>query len=148
MLCALVGACTGSTGGGIKVLRLLIVARAAFASLRTFARPRAIQIVRVDGEALEPPVISSVTRYVVLWFFVALSGAVVLSAQGADLETSLSAVTVCLNNVGPGLAAVGPTMDYGALPGLSKVLLTVFMVLGRLEFYALTMLLLPGFWRS
>ncbi|HEX6240384.1 MAG TPA: TrkH family potassium uptake protein, partial [Polyangiales bacterium] len=108
MLCAFVGACTGSTGGGIKVLRLLIVVRAALSGLRTFARPRGIQIIRVDGEALEPLVISSVMRHVVLWILVALSGCVVLSALGSDLVTSLSAVTVCLNNVGPGLAAVGP----------------------------------------
>lgn len=147
MLCAFVGACTGSTGGGIKVLRLLIVVRAALSSLRTFARPRAIQIIRVDGEALEPPVISAVMRHVVLWILVALSGAVFLAALGADLETALSAVTVCLNNVGPGLASVGPATDYGGLPTLSKVLLTLFMVLGRLEFYALATLLLPGFWR-
>jgi trk system potassium uptake protein TrkH len=147
MLCAFVGACTGSTGGGIKVLRLLIVVRAALSSLRTFARPRGIQIIRIDGEALEPQVISGVMRHVVLWILVALSGAVVLSAMGSDLETSLSAVTVCLNNVGPGLASVGPATDYGALPTLSKLLLTLFMVLGRLEFYALATLLLPGFWK-
>lgn len=147
MLCAFVGACTGSTGGGIKALRLLIVVRAALSSLRTFARPRGIQIIRVDGEALEPAVISAVMRHVVLWILVALCGAVVLSALGADLETALSAVTVCLNNVGPGLAAVGPATDYGGLPTLSKVLLMLYMVLGRLEFYALATLLLPGFWR-
>lgn len=147
MLCAFVGACTGSTGGGIKVLRLLIVVRAALSSLRTFARPRAIQIIRVDGEALHPLVISSVMRHVVLWILVALAGCLVLSAMGSDLETSFSAVTVCLNNVGPGLASVGPATDYGGLPTLSKLLLTLFMVLGRLEFYALATLLVPGFWR-
>lgn len=147
MLCAFVGACTGSTGGGIKVLRLVIVVRAALSSLRTFSRPRAIQIIRVDGEALEPPVISAVMRHVVLWILVALAGAMALAALGSDLVTSLSAVTVCLNNVGPGLAAVGPAMDYGGLPTLSKVLLSLYMVLGRLEFYALATLLLPGFWR-
>lgn len=147
MLCAFVGACTGSTGGGIKVLRLLIIVKAAVSGVRTFERPRAIHPIRVDGEALEAPVITSVMRFVVLWILVALLGTLFLTALGSNPETALSAMTVCLNNVGPGLSAVGPAMDYGHLHAVSKLALSLFMVLGRLEFYALATLLLPGFWR-
>ena len=148
MVLAVIGACAGSTGGGIKVVRFIIVSKAALRGVRQFIRPRAIHLVRVDGVALEPTVVSSITGYFVLWVLVFLGGTVFLAAFGIDLETASTAVVATLNNIGPGLAKVGPTMNFAEMPDLVKVLLTLFMILGRLEFYAVVALFVPGFWRS
>ncbi|MED6335566.1 MAG: TrkH family potassium uptake protein [Planctomycetota bacterium] len=147
MVLALVGACAGSTGGGLKVIRLVIVAKAALMGVRRFIRPRAIHDVRVDGHSLEEGVVASVTGYFALWTLIFLSGTVFLAAFGVGTETAAAAVIATLNNVGPGLAQVGPSMNFGSFPDPVKGLLTLFMILGRLEFYAVVALFVPGFWR-
>lgn len=147
MMLAVIGACAGSTGGGVKVVRYIIVAKAALKGVRQFIRPRSIQSVRIDGVALEPSVVSSITGYFVLWILVFLGGTVFLAIYGIDLESAATAVVATLNNIGPGLNAVGPTLNFAELPDLVKIVLTVFMILGRLEFYAVVCLFVPGFWR-
>lgn len=147
MVLAVVGACAGSTGGGMKVVRFIIVARAALKGVRQFIRPRAVHTVRIDGVALEDSVVSSITGYFVLWVFVFLGGTVFLATYGLDLETAATAVVATLNNIGPGLAGVGPTQNFAELPEMVKILLTIFMILGRLEFYAVVVLFVPGFWK-
>ena len=146
-LAAIVGACAGSTAGGIKVVRVVIVSRAAMASVLAFVRPRAIQNVRLDGHPLSPAFVATATRFFVLWWLMAIAGSLLLSLLGADPITAISAVIACLNNIGPGLGLVGPYADYGHLPELSKAVLGVLMIMGRLEFYAVVALLVPGFWR-
>jgi len=148
MMLAVVGACAGSTGGGLKVVRFIVVAKAALKGVRQFIRPRSIQAVRVDGVALDDGVVSSITGYFVLWVLVFTGGTVFLAIYGIDLESAATAVLATLNNIGPGLGAVGPTLNFAELPDLVKVVLTLFMILGRLEFYAVVCLFVPGFWRS
>ncbi len=147
MLVAVVGACAGSTGGGIKVVRILIVGKAALLGVRRFVRPRAIHAVRMDGQTIDEGVVAAVTSYFSLWIIVFLGGTLFLASYGYDLVTSGTAVIATLNNIGPGLNAVGPSMNFAALPELGKLVLTVFMILGRLEFYAVVALFVPGFWR-
>ena len=147
MLLAVIGACAGSTGGGMKVVRILIVAKAALNGVRRFVRPRAIHAVRMDGQTLDEGIVASVTGYFALWIFVFLGGTLFLSGYGYDLVTSSTAVLATLNNIGPGLNSVGPSMNFALLPDLGKLLLTVFMILGRLEFYAVVALFVPSFWR-
>ncbi len=147
MVLCVVGACAGSTGGGMKVVRFIIVAKAALKGVRQFIRPRAVHTVRVDGVALDDGVVASITGYFVLWVFVFLGGTVFLAAYGIDLETASTAVVATLNNIGPGLARVGPTQNFAEMPELVKILLTLFMILGRLEFYAVVVLFVPGFWK-
>ena len=147
MMLAFVGGCAGSTAGGLKVIRLVIVAKAALMAVRRFIRPRAIHDVRVDGHSLEEGVVASVTGYFALWILIFLGGTVFLAAFGVGTETAAAAGVATLNNVGPGLAQVGPSMNYGAFPDPVKALLTLFMILGRLGFYAVVALFVPGFWR-
>ncbi|HVS18491.1 MAG TPA: TrkH family potassium uptake protein [Planctomycetota bacterium] len=147
MILAVIGACAGSTGGGIKIVRFLIVGRAALRGLRQFARPRAINVVRMDGETLDEGVVASVTGYFALWVLVLLGGTLALCLLGLEPVGSMTAVLATLNNIGPGLAGVGPYMNFAELPAVGKVLLSVLMILGRLEFYAMAVLLLPDFWR-
>ena len=147
LILALVGACAGSTGGGIKVIRFLIVAKAALQGIRRFARPRAIHSVRVDSHTLDERVVASVTGYFGMWMLVALGGTLCLCAFDIDLVTSATSVLATLNNIGPGLHLVGPTQNFAGMPDVVKILLALFMILGRLEFYALVVLVVPGFWR-
>ncbi len=147
MFLAVVGACAGSTGGGLKTIRFVIVCRAALTGVRRFIRPRGVFHVRVDGETLDEATVASVSGYFTLWILVFLGGLLFLSAFGIELETSATAVVATLNNIGPGLAAVGPIMHFGELPNAVKGLLSIYMILGRLEFYAVVALFVPGFWR-
>lgn len=148
MFLALVGACAGSTGGGLKVVRFLIVSKAALRGIRRFARPRAIHPVRIDGQTLDETVVASVTGYFGMWIFVALGGTLCLCAFGIDMVTSTTSVLATLNNIGPGLSLVGPTQNFATMPALAKMLLALLMIVGRLEFYALVVLLIPSFWRK
>lgn len=147
MFIAIIGGCAGSTTGGIKMVRFMIVAKAAIIGVRRFARPRAIHSVRVDDQTLDEGVVSSVTSYFALWVFVWLGGTLFLSAFDTDLVTAGTAVLATLNNIGPGLASVGPYANFSEFHDPVKLVLSMFMILGRLEFYALVALLVPGFWR-
>jgi len=152
-----IGACAGSTGGGLKVIRVVILWKAMLQSFTRFARPRAIQPVRIGGEAIDDGVVFGVLSFMALWLVVvALSTIVVVatgftSPHGFDGQHILSAATgvvACISNTGPGLAAVGPYESYGFLPGSSKLLLGFLMLLGRLEFAAMVVLFMPRFWRG
>lgn len=147
MFLAVVGACAGSTGGGIKVVRILIVAKAAVVGVRRFARPRAIHAVRMDGQTLDAGIVGSVTSYFALWVLVFLGATLFLTAFDIDLESAGTAVLATLNNIGPGLNVVGPSMNFAEFNPLVKLVLSGCMILGRLEFYALVVLFLPSFWR-
>ncbi|MFT7678534.1 MAG: trk system potassium uptake protein TrkH [Planctomycetota bacterium] len=152
MFLAVSGACAGSTGGGIKMVRILVIAKAAINGVRRFSRPRAIHAVRIDGQTLDDGVVASITGYFALWVLVFMGGTLFLSCfsiggKPVDLVTAGTAVLATLNNIGPGLAKVGPFMNFAELPALAKLVLTGFMILGRLEFYAMVALFVPSFWR-
>jgi trk system potassium uptake protein TrkH len=152
-----IGACSGSTGGGLKVVRVLVLWRAVQQALGRFARPRAIRTVRVDGFALDEGTVSAVLLHVGLWLVVVSVSAVLLLAIGFEARpgfadqrilTATSGVVSALSNCGPGLAAVGPWQDWGFFPPVAKILLGSLMLLGRLEFAALLVLFVPRFWRA
>lgn len=147
MAAAFVGGCAGSTAGGIKIVRLVIVARASLAAVRGFVRPRAIEQVKMDDQVVPERIIVAATRYFVLWVLFALCGALLLLALGLDATSALTGTIVSLNNVGPGLGVIGPALNYGELAGPPKMVVCVLMIAGRLEFFALVALVLPGFWR-
>lgn len=147
MFLAIIGGCAGSTTGGIKMVRFMIVAKAAVTGVRRFVRPRAIHGVRMDDQGIDERVVASVTSYFSMWVFVWLGGTLFLSAFDTDLVTAGTAVLAALNNIGPGLGGVGPYANFSELHDPVKVLLSLFMILGRLEFYALVALCVPGFWR-
>lgn len=152
-----IGACAGSTGGGLKVVRVVILWKATWQSIARFARPRAIQPVRLDGVSLDEGTVQGVLAYVGLWLMaVAASTALIVGLgfesphgfQDQHILSALTGVIASLSNCGPGLAAVGPYEDYGFLPAASKVLMSFLMLLGRLEFAAVVVLFMPRFWRS
>ena len=101
-----------------------------------------------DDHTLDERIVASVTGYFGMWMIAAIGGTLCLCAFNIDLVTASTSVLATLNNIGPGLHLVGPTQNFAALPDLVKLLLSLFMIIGRLEFYALVVLLVPGFWRQ
>lgn len=148
LLMMLVGGCAGSTGGSIKVIRVIIVAKTALRELRTVANPRIVRAVQVGrGRPLEPGIARNVLGFVALYLVILAAGSLFLSLYGMDLETSLSAAATCLGNVGPGLGAVGPTEHFGWMPDPAKWALVFLMLLGRLEIYTVLALFLSQTWK-
>jgi trk system potassium uptake protein TrkH len=148
MLAGLVGGCAGSTSGGLKVIRLAIVVRSAVLVVQRFARPRAVQGVRLDGFLVEDGLVAATTAFFGLFCLVLAASSLALAAMGLELVEAASGAVACLSNVGPALGSLGPAGSFADVPTLGKVLLSLLMVLGRLEFYAIVVLLVPRFWRS
>jgi len=147
VLLMFVGACAGSTGGGLKVSRVLLVGKAVGRELKRLVHPRSVGVVRLEGKRVEESVVQSATAYIVLYFLLFGGALLLLCLEPAfDLESNFTAVAACINNIGPGLGAVGPTGSYADYSVLSKIVLSFAMLLGRLEIYPLVLALLPGTW--
>jgi len=142
-----VGGCAGSTGGGIKVVRLLILLKTAKLELRRMLHPRAVFTLWFNGRAVSPALQTNVLGFFLLYMVVYGVGVVALTLGGRDLVTSVGATAATLGNIGPGLGLVGPASNYASLVPWEKWLLTGFMLVGRLELFTVLVLFLPGAWR-
>jgi trk system potassium uptake protein TrkH len=147
LLLMYIGGCTGSTAGGIKVSRAVLIARVVSREMKRIVERRGVFAIRLGGEAVPEGVVQSVLNLVYLALVVNAIGMVLLAATGVDVLTSITAVVACMFNIGPGLGLVGPAEHYGHLPALAKWVLSVAMIAGRLEFYTLIVVLTPTFWR-
>jgi trk system potassium uptake protein TrkH len=147
MAVAFLGGCAGSTAGGIKVLRLVVIVKVALSAVQSFVRPRAVQHMRLGGAPLGDEMTSAVTRYVVVWGMLAFAGALALAILGMGATEAITGTISCMSNVGPGLGSIGPSASYGELNDASKIVLAALMLLGRLEIYPLIAMAFPGFWR-
>lgn len=143
-----IGGCTGSTAGGLKVARIVLLGRVVRRQFRRIVEPRGVFAVRLGGQVVPEETIQSLLNMVYLALLVFFAASAVLAAQGADLVTSIAAVAASMFNIGPGLGAVGPAEHYGHLPALSKWVLAAAMVCGRLEFYTAIVIFTPVFWRK
>ena len=142
-----IGACAGSTGGGLKVSRVMLVCKAVARELKRLIHPRAVGVIRLEGKRVEEPVVQSALVSVALYFLLFGGAFLLLCLEPAfDLESNFTAVAACINNIGPGLGAVGPAGGYADYGVLSKIVLSLAMLLGRLEIYPLVLTLLPGTW--
>lgn len=140
------GACAGSTAGGLKVSRVVLLFKRVAANLRHSLHPRSTEHIRLEGKKVENDTLTGVTVYFALYFFVFTAVFIILLFEPFDLETNISAVAACFNNVGPGLAKVGPAGNYDIYSPLSKVVLSFAMLLGRLEIYPMILLFSPTSW--
>jgi trk system potassium uptake protein TrkH len=147
LLLMYIGGCTGSTAGGIKVSRAVLLSRVVARELKRMVVRRGVFAIRLGGQAIPEPVVQSVLNLVYLALLVNAVGMLLLAATGVDVLTSITAVVACMFNIGPGLGLVGPAEHYGHLPALAKWVLAVAMIAGRLEFYTLVVILTPTFWR-
>jgi trk system potassium uptake protein TrkH len=143
-----IGACGGSTGGAIKVSRVLTLIKHTGVMMRKAISPKAVIPLKYNRKPLSDGVVRDVISFVFLYLLVAIVATVALSFLGLNLETSLSAVATCLANCGPGLGAVGPASNFALLPAAVKSILIVCMWLGRLELFTIFMIFFPRFWRG
>jgi trk system potassium uptake protein TrkH len=136
-----VGGCAGSTGGSVKVARIMIVAKKLIIDLRRLLQPHAVLPVRMGPRAIPDEVVTSVTTFFILFLTLFAGGGLLLSLMGLDFVSAFSASAACIGNIGPGFGVVGPTQTYAPLPDLAKLLLVGLMIVGRLELYTVLMLL-------
>jgi trk system potassium uptake protein TrkH len=141
------GGCAGSTGGGPKQVRILVLIKSAGAELKRMLHPRAVVPVRLDRMPVSREVLGNVQSFMLLYLLLIAFGAVILASQGEDLLTSISGALSCVSNVGPAFGDFGPTEDYSHASALSKWVLAGLMLVGRLEIYTVVVLVTPGFWR-
>lgn len=143
-----IGGSAGSTGGGMKVMRIQLLVKHSYKELLQLIHPRSVKQVKISGQVVPGGVLSGVWAFFVLWLMLFTLGAFLVAASGVDLVTSFAASLACIGNIGPGVGAVGPTDNFAHLPDLAKWTLTMLMVLGRLEIYTVVILFVPEFWRK
>ncbi len=140
-------ACSGSTGGGIKMMRAIILYKQVYREIIRSLHPHAVQPVRLGGKPVSESILHAVLGFSFMYMVSIVSLTLVMTATGVDLITAFSAVVACLNNTGPGLGAVGPAANYAGFSGFQTWLLAFTMILGRLEIFTLLVVLTPVFWR-
>lgn len=143
-----IGACAGSTGGGIKVSRIQILLKQAFQESKRLVHSRSVMTLKYEGETVSPKTIGNIHAYLVLYLVIFSLALVILSLENRDFQTTFSAVATCINNVGPGFRAVGPTGNFAFLSVLSKWALSFTMLAGRLEIFPMLLLFSPALWKS
>lgn len=148
VLCMFLGACAGSTGGGMKCLRIMLCFKYCYKELFSMVHPRAVTSVKIGGRTVPQDVIHSVLGFLALYMGLFGLSSVVLAGMGVDFMTAFSAVASCIGNIGPGFGMVGPVENFAPIPVMGKWLLIWCMLLGRLEIYTLLIFLVPEFWRK
>lgn len=145
----IIGGCSGSTAGGIKISRLVIALRLSFVSIERSFRTRVVRQIRLNGNVLSPQAVSENAHYLVLLTAIVAASILLVSIFEPShlIDTNLSVVFACFFNIGPGIAEVGPTQDFGFLHPHTKVFLGLLMIMGRLELYAILALLSPSLWK-
>ena len=148
LLLMVVGACAGSTGGGMKVSRIMILGRTITKEMRQILHPKSVNVVKLDGKRLTDEETHGVYVYTICYFVILSVSVLLISVDNFDFITNFTAVLTTLNNVGPGLAKVGPVENFSAFSCFSKIILSLDMLIGRLEILPIMMLLAPVTWRK
>ncbi len=143
----IIGASAGSTGGGIKVSRLLILWKAIIHEMRQMLRPRAVRPIRMDGKPLDDDVVRGTYAFTAVYAMICILSMLILTLDDHSMETTATAVFACINNIGPGLDMVGPAGNFSFFSPLSKFVLSLDMLLGRLEVFPMLLLFMPSVWK-
>ncbi len=138
-----IGGCAGSTGGGAKLSRIMLLVKSAFADVQRMISPRRVKRVRMDGKCVPDNVLTTVSTFFSLYILILFLCALVVSFDGVDFATSFTAALSCISNVGPGLSGVGPTENFAAFSEFPKLFMSFTMLTGRLEIYPVLILLFP-----
>ncbi len=148
VLLMFIGGCAGSTGGGMKVARILLLFKHSQAQLYRLIHPRAVRLVKLGTRPVDKEVLQSILGFFALYIGIFVFCSMLVAATGTDLVTSGTAVIACLSNIGPGLGSVGPVDNFALIPGFGKAVLVFCMLMGRLELFTVLVLFLPSFWRK
>ena len=148
LLLMIVGACAGSTGGGIKMVRLIMMVKIARRELKRMIHPRSVSQIKVEGRPVEEETLRGVSAYLCLYALIACGAMLLVSFDRLNVEETISAVITCLGNVGPGFGVIGPVGNFSTLSVFSKLVLSAAMLVGRLEIFPMAMLCVPSVWRK
>ena len=141
------GGSTGSTSGGIKIARHLVVLKNIRSTITKLTHPKALTPLRINGKIVNDPTKNSIVSFVILYIFLFFIGTIIVTVAGSDPVTSASSVATCMAGIGPGLGTVGPMSNFALMPQLSKVVLSLLMIIGRLEIITVFVLFSKTFWR-
>ena len=144
----IIGACAGSTGGGLKVSRVIILFKTISREIKRLLHPRAVKAVHFEGKRLDENTASGVGQYFAIYMICFVAAFLLISFEPFGIETNLSATAACFNNIGPGFGGVGPTMNYSAYTDFSKIVLSLAMLLGRLEIFPIIIAFSPSVWKN
>ena len=148
LLCLMVvGACAGSTGGGLKVARTMLLFKSLRRNIRQTLNPKKVMVVRNNGAAVDEKILDNTNAYLAAYIIIIFCSFMLLSLDGFSVETNFSAIVSCFNNMGPGFAAVGPTCNYAGFSIFSKLVLCLDMLLGRLEIFPILVLFSRSTWK-
>lgn len=148
VLLMFVGACAGSTGGGLKVSRILILCKAAKKEFQLYLHPNAVKKIKMDNKTIGHDILRSTNIYITLYLIIFAVSVLLISLDNFDLVTNFTAVTATLNNIGPGLEIVGPMGNFSSFSYLSKCVMIFDMLAGRLEIFPLMLLFFKGTWKK
>ena len=147
LLLMFVGASAGSTGGGIKVVRVVVLFKVIKRELTRVIHPRAVRTIKLNGRLVDEEVVSGVMAFFYFYILIFVAAVLTVALEGEDIVTTVTSVIATLNNVGPGLGRVGPMGNFADLSVLSKAVLSLCMLIGRLEIYPIMLLMFPSFWK-
>ena len=142
-----IGGCAGSTAGGLKVARVVILEKASVGEMRRMLHPNAVPAIRFEGKPLSERNIRGVYLFLAVYMAIFVLSCLLVSLEQMDLVTTFTAVATCINNVGPGLEIVGPMGNFSSFSPWSKLLLSFDMLVGRLEIFPMLLLFAPSIWK-
>ncbi len=144
----IVGACAGSTGGGIKVARVLLLFKSLRRNIRKVMQPQSVRVIRNSGAVVQEQVVENTNAYLAAYVIIIVVSTLLVSLDGKSITTNISAVLACFNNIGPGFDAVGPACNYANFSAFSKIVLTMDMLAGRLEIFPILILFSRSTWKK
>jgi trk system potassium uptake protein TrkH len=146
--CMFIGAMAGSTGGAIKIMRIILLVKQGYQEIFRLIHPHAVRHIKLGGKPVPADVLNSIWGFFILYIMLFFLAVIVVSANGLDVITSFSSVAATIGNVGPGFGLVGPVTNYLSVPDPSKWVLIFCMIIGRLEIYTVIIMLVPAYWRK
>ncbi|WFB35420.1 potassium transporter TrkG [Kiritimatiellota bacterium B12222] len=141
------GGCAGSTAGGLKIMRSLVVCKEVFRQIKLYMQPQAVLKVRMDRQSVAPNIVSGITAFSLCFILLVVVFSLIMTFYLGDFAAASSAAVSCLGNVGPGFSELGPTMNYAGIADSGKLILAFCMLLGRLELFTVLVMLSPNFWK-
>ena len=148
VLLMFVGACAGSTGGGIKVSRFIVMVKTMIKELNSYIHPKSVKKIKMDDKPIEHEVVRSINVYFITFMIIFVASVIAISFEGHDLVTNFTAIAATINNIGPGLSMVGPDCNFGFFSDFSKLVIIFDMLAGRLELFPLLILFHPAIWKE
>ena len=148
LLLLILGGSQGSTAGGLKISRVIILFKNAMREVRHVLRPRSVNVTRLDGEVLPEETVRTTSNYLLMYCLVFLAGTLLISVDGASIEATVTATLTCLSNVGPGFGECGPAASFAFFSPFSKIVLSLEMLIGRLEIFPMLIFFAPSTWKK